>query len=103
MHPRDEWVHDFFHTLEEMPRSWYVAAELRRTITTWEELSVCFMHMFNFQDADAKICNALHVIRDIVLKFTPVAYPVDPHANCYIQSMMMCYNLSGEPEGNDEL
>ena len=35
--PRDEWVHTFFHTLEEMPRSWYVAAKLRRTITTWEE------------------------------------------------------------------
>ena len=32
-YPRDEWVDDFFHTLEEMPRSWYVAAELCRTIT----------------------------------------------------------------------
>ena len=41
--PRDEWVHTFVHTLEEMPRSWYVRVELRRTITTWEELSVCFV------------------------------------------------------------
>ena len=32
--PKDEWVHAFVHTLEEMPRSWYVAAELHRTITT---------------------------------------------------------------------
>ena len=41
--PRDEWVHAFVHTLEEIPRSWYVAAELRRSITTWEELLVLFM------------------------------------------------------------
>ena len=42
LRPKDEWVHAFVHTLDEMPRSWYVGAELRRTITTWEELSVCF-------------------------------------------------------------
>ena len=46
--PKDEWVHNFFHTLEEMPRSWYVAVELCRTITTWEELSVYFVKTFNF-------------------------------------------------------
>ena len=43
LRPRDEWVHAFVHTLEEMPISWYVAAELHRTITTWEDLSICFV------------------------------------------------------------
>ena len=80
-----------------------MAAELHRTITTCNELSACFVQMFSFQDANPEVCNALHLIRDIVLKFIPVAYPIDPHANCSIQSMMMCYNLSGEPEGDDEL
>ena len=60
------------------------------------------MQMFKFQDVDAEVCNALHLIRDIVLKVTPVTYPIDPHANCSIQSMMMCYNLSREPEDDDE-
>ena len=83
--PRDEWVHAFVHTLEEMPRSWYVAAELCRTITTWEELLVCFVQTSSFQDANLEVCNALHTIRDIVLKVTPIAYPVDPDANCSIQ------------------
>ena len=59
--------------------------------------------MFNFQDTDAKVCNALHIICDIVLKVTPVTCSVDPHENCSVQSMMMCYNLSGEPKGDDEL
>ena len=100
---RDEWVRAFVHTLEEMPRSWYVATELRRTITTWEELSVFFVQMFSFQDANPEVCNALQIICDIVLKVIPVAYPVDPHANCSIQSMMICYNLSGESKDDDEL
>ena len=46
--PKDEWVHDFVHTLDEMSRSWYVVEELHRTITTWEELSICFMQTFSF-------------------------------------------------------
>ena len=48
LRPRDEWVHAFIHTLEEMPRSWYVEAKLCRTITTWEELSVLFVQTFSF-------------------------------------------------------
>ena len=100
---RDEWVHAFVHTLEEIPQSWYVAVELHRTITTWEELSVWFVQMFSFQDANPKVCNTLHIIRDIVLKVIPIAYPIDPHANCSIQSMMTCYNLSGKPEDDENL
>ena len=101
--PRDEWVHDFVHTLEEMPRSWYVATELHRTITTWEELSVFFAQTFSFQDANTEVCNALHIIHDVVLKVIPVTYPDDPHVHCSIQSMTRCYNLSGEPEDDDKL
>ena len=77
----DEWVHAFVHTLEEMPRSWYVAAKLCKTITTREELSVCFVQMFSFQDANPEVNNALRIICDVVLKVILVAYPVDIHAN----------------------
>ena len=33
--PKDEWVHAFINTLDEMSRSWYVSAELRTEITTY--------------------------------------------------------------------
>ena len=32
------------------------------------------------------------------MKVVPVAYLVDPHAHYHMQSMMECYNLSGESE-----
>ena len=78
--PKDEWVHAFIHTLDEMPRSWYISVELRREITAWEELTVCFAHTFSFVDANPNVNNALQIIWSVVLKAVSGAYPVDPHA-----------------------
>ena len=100
---KDEWVHDFIHTLDEMPRSWYILAELHWEITTWEALTVCFVQTFSFRYAKPEVHNALQLIHNVVLKVLPVTYPVDTHVQCHMQSMMTCYNLSGEPEDDDEL
>ena len=77
--PKDEWVHSFVHTLDEIPRSWYVSAELRREITTWEELTVFFTHTFSFVDSNPYFHYALQLIRDVVLKVVSIAYLGDPH------------------------
>ena len=45
----------------------------------------------------------LQIIQDVVLKVMSVEYPLDPHAHCHMQSMMECYNVSSEPEDDDEL
>ena len=60
--PKDEWVHAFIHTLDEMPRSWYVSAKLCREITTWEEMIVFFAHTFSFADANLDVNNAFQII-----------------------------------------
>ena len=86
-----------------MPRYWYILAELCREIATWEELTVYFSHTFRFVDANVEVNNALHIIQYVLLKVVLVAYPVDPHAHCHMQSMMECYNLSGELKDDDEL
>ena len=75
--------------------------ELCREITTWEEMMVFFAHTFSFTDSNPDVNNALQIIWDMVLKVVPIAYSVDPHAHCHMQSMMECYNVSGEPEDND--
>ena len=88
--PKDEWVHAFVHTLDELPRQWYVSAELHKDITTYEELSICFSHIFHFADANLFIHSALQHICDVVLKVVPIAYSMDPHATHMVQSMMEC-------------
>ena len=86
-----------------MPRSWYVVAKLRRTIITWEELFICFVQTFSFQDANPEVHNAFQIICGVVMKVIHVAYPVDLDVHCSMQSMMTCYNLSREPKDDDEL
>ena len=73
-----------------MSRSWYISAKMHREITTWEELTFFFAHTFGFAYANVEVKNALQIIQDVVLKVVPVAYPVDPHAHCHMQSMMEC-------------
>ena len=85
-----------------MPRSWYVSIELHIEVTTWEEMAVCFAHTFYFVDANVEVNNALLIFQDVVLKVVLVAYPMDPHVHCHIQSMMECCNISGKPEDDDE-
>ena len=77
--------------------------ELRRAITTWEEVSILFAQTFSFWDANPEVHNALLLIRDVVLKVVPTAYLVDPHEQCHMQSLMTCYNISGEPKDDDDM
>ena len=85
-----------------MPRSWYVSVELSREITTWEELTVFFTHTFSFPDTNPVIHSTLQHIRDVVLKVVLVAYPVDPHETCLMQSMMECYIVIGGSDDGDD-
>ena len=59
--------------------------ELRREISTWEELTVFFVHTFSFANPNPDVKNVFHIIQDVVLKVVPVAYPMDPHVHCHMQ------------------
>ena len=61
------------------------------------------MQTFHFIDANRDVNNPLQIIPYMVLKFVPVAYPVFPHVQCHMQSIMECYNMSGKPKYDDEL
>ena len=63
----------------------------------------CFSQTFCFVDTNPDVNNALQIIWDVVLNVVLVAYPMDPHVQCHMQSIMECYNMSGEPEDDDEL
>ena len=56
----------------------------------------CFNHTFSFTDTNLVIHSALYHIHNVVLKVVPVAYLVDLHAHCHMQSMMECYNVLRE-------
>ena len=64
---------------------------------------VLFNHTFNFADANPDVHNSLQLIRNVVMEVVSVAYPVDPHVYCQMQSMMKCYNVTGELYDDDDL
>ena len=66
-------------------------------------MSICFVQTFSFRDANPQVQNALQLIREVVLKVVPTAYPLDPHAQFHIPSLTTCYNISREPEDDDDM
>ena len=65
-------------------------------------MTVYFTHTFSFVDANLYVHNALQIIHGIVLKVVSVAYPMDLHAHCQMQSLMEFYNVTGRPEDGDD-
>ena len=47
--PEDEWVHRFIHTLDTVPRNWYIETELRKGTTTWPLMIDRFLLTFGFE------------------------------------------------------
>jgi hypothetical protein len=58
-----EWTHWFIHTLEMVPKNWYLELEVRRGTTNWEELTHNFKVTFNFEVESPLAVAALQVIR----------------------------------------
>jgi hypothetical protein len=60
---KQEWMHRFIHTLETVPRNWYLELEVCRGTTDWEELTQNFKVTFNFEVESPLVDATLQVIR----------------------------------------
>ena len=67
---RQEWVHQFIHTLDMIPRSWYTSVELRQGTIEWDELNTRFIHKFEFSNDHLSIDVTLQVIKIIYLNIS---------------------------------
>jgi hypothetical protein len=47
--PRKEWTHLFVHTLDTIPKNWYLELEVHLETTDWEELTQNFKVTFSFE------------------------------------------------------
>ena len=103
LNPKEEWIHLFLHTLDEIPRKWYISTELQREITMWEELTVSFSHNFSFLNDDSIIHSALQHIRNIVLEIVPVALPAGLQETPVMTLLTKCHNVTRDPDDDDTL
>jgi len=57
--PKEVWSHMFIHTLDNIPKNWYMQLELRQETVDWEELTKNLITTFNFEDEDVMVETAL--------------------------------------------
>jgi hypothetical protein len=61
--PKHEWRHKFIHTLETVPKNWYLELEVRRGTIDWDELTLNFKVTFSFEAESPLVDATLQVIR----------------------------------------
>lgn len=66
--PSKQWVHIFVHTLDIIPRIWYIQQDTRHETIIWERVSQDFIHTFTFLRDSPVMTTTLGRIRDIILQ-----------------------------------
>ena len=100
---RQEWVLQFIHTVDMIPRRWYTSVELRQGTIEWHELANSFIHTFEFVDDHPSIDATLQVIKTKIFEDIPVAITNFNQCDATIQHWMECYSVRGEPDDDDPL
>jgi hypothetical protein len=62
--PRQEWTHLFVHTLDTIPKNWYIELEVHRGTGDWEELTRNFKVTFSFENNNPLIDSTLQVLKE---------------------------------------
>ena len=66
--PQQEWVHEFIHTLETIPKNWYLETKLRHGIMNRADLVDGFVLTFIFENEFLGIDLTLQVVREKIFE-----------------------------------
>lgn len=96
--PQQEWVHGFIHTLETIPKNWYLETNLRHGTVNWEDMVNALILKFGFEDDFPYIDLALQTIKNMIFQnVTPLTWQqLDWTAQ--IKNALECYNLTTKQE-----
>ena len=75
---------------------------LHKETKKWEELTSIFIHTFSFANDNPFNHSALQDIRDKAFEIIPVELPTKPQWTMTPETMMTCYNVSGELDDGDD-
>lgn len=66
--PKDVWTHMFVHTLDTIPRNWYIQLELHRETITWEALTSNSIHTFSTYEDDLMVDTLLQLEKEKIFE-----------------------------------
>jgi hypothetical protein len=64
LEPKQEWTHLIVHTLDIIPKNWYIELDVCRRIRDWEESTRNFKVRFSFENNNPLIDSILQVIKN---------------------------------------
>ena len=98
----DEWVHQFIHTLDQIPKNWYTETELCRGTITWPLMIDSFELTFSFATEYSSINQALDIIKTKIFEDCTLSVHTQPEWAIQLEDALECYNFVVEPEDEDE-
>jgi hypothetical protein len=104
--PKKEWMHKFIHTLDMIPKNWYLELEMHRETMDWDELTQRFKVTFTFEDESPLVDATLQAIRTRVFS-EEGSMDVVPVCSVHRTSMTVhelleCYNVAQEDQDEED-
>ena len=65
-YPKELWVHRFIHSLDVIPKAWYLTEEKRRGTHNWQEVAEKFIQCFSFEGKIKLVTQALQAIKKVL-------------------------------------
>jgi hypothetical protein len=98
--PKHEWTHLFVHTLDTIPKNWYIELEVCRGITDWEELTCNFKVTFSFENDAPLVDTTMKMIKNKILTYEDSIKPLPlcsaAKSSATVHEVLECYNIVGE-------
>jgi len=93
------------HTLDTIPKNWYIELEVCRGITKWEDLTCNFKVAFNFEDYAPLIDTTMQIIKNKIFTLEDLMELVPlcsvPIYFVTVQEVLECYNVVGEDQEDE--
>jgi hypothetical protein len=99
-------MHIFIHTLDTIPKNWYLELEMHRETTRWEDLVQRFIVTFTFKHESPSIDVVLQAIQsNIILEegtMEVVSMCSVHRANINVHELLECYNVAKEEQDEED-
>jgi hypothetical protein len=111
-------MHRFIHTLETIPKNWYLEMEVHRDTTEWGYISQRFKETFTFQHKSPSIYTTLQEIKHKIFneeehmevrsicneeEHTEVISICNAHnVSMTVHKLLECYNVTQEDQDDED-
>lgn len=92
----------FVHTLDVIPRNWYIQLELCQEIVDWECLTEKFIATFSFEDENVIVETTLQLIKEKFFEGIEESEDSLPCWEVFAKQALECYKVDEERQEDDE-